>query len=103
MLQKIKEGSFVLTGVMLCLAGIAWLVNNKHTLPDDFEPVVVSEMEPIWDADRRDAWNWAVRNIPFYWDEWCAEGAPRECSRIRSRRSTTHTSMASGMPMNLRP
>ena len=44
----------------------------------ELEPVMVVELGPLDDANKRDARNWALRNIPYYWDKACVVGLSPE-------------------------
>jgi len=57
--------------VAVLVSGIWWIIQNKPSLPDEIEPVMVIELSPINDANKRDAKNWALRNIPYAWDKIC--------------------------------
>ena len=65
-----------------CLSALWWVVENKAKIPDELEPVMMAELDakakPLEDGNKVAAYNWAVRNIPYYWDRVCRGGTPEQ-------------------------
>lgn len=77
-IADIANNPWVVLGA--CVSAVWWITSpeNKGRIPDEIEPVTVHEqvqaLTPLQAGEKRNQYNWAVRNIPYYWDRICAGG-----------------------------